>query len=764
MARVQTQYQGEGEKLQVVRSPMLQPAQARYDPNASGAFQLAKALGAIDTEGLARQVNNVAAAKAIEDRQAAETYANSMTVEELGKKVKDGSMLPSQSPAFIGALQHIHGENSQSTFERDTLSKIQSGELKFESPAEMDKYLTEGRNGALEGQSKYTVAGFDKGYAGFREKAINANTAAMNKAATEHGVQESSDNLGNVLLQVTDKNFKGDPAQALVNRYQLLRKTSLLRDDAAKEALSGLMATIASSGNTALAKSFLDKKLDNGVTVRAVLGNAHAATYVQHSEAQFDKVERQRVDVELRPFLDKADKGELDTKALEEWAVKNEKYVTTSTLHSITSANRAANDRLQRDLAKGQVLAAAEASEHAANQNVEVAIKSGNLAFLPQQKVMTPTGEMKDFNTKEAAQRILTEDVQRKNMSLGKATEYWATNNVENPEWQKEIQAGASNVASVGWNYDGKNIGQLNPQGQKAVETFMRVNTTHPGYAEKLVGSKKDYETLSNIQFLVEKGGMPNVSDAAALVNQVNRADISPSDYGSMAKTVHSAVDDVVNPHWYSGRVAWFDGLFGNTEVNLTSVASDIRKRSELLVMSGQVKDAATAVKMSVEYLSNPRVTTKINNTLYFNKDLPQLPDSDTPSKWMERFIKEVPEKAARDQQMKGDIRLEPNSSGGFTSWIGGQPLIDKNNRVMVFRKEDISSWADGALKGDLYAKQADANYKLWLDAERKKLGDQMKKLGQAGSNSVDITINSDLYSRKTYERLLKEGKITQGK
>lgn len=759
MARVQVQYQGRGEQLQANAPTMITPVRARFDPNDSGAFQLAKALGALPVEQLGNQVRAVASAKMTEDRQAAEAYANSITVDELGKRIKDGSMLPSQSPAFIGALQHIYGENSQASLERDTLSKIQTGELKFTSPDEMEAYLVKGRNQALEGQSKYTIAGFDKGWNGFREKALNANTQVTNQASVERGIQEASDNLGNELLRVKDPSFKGDPAAALVARYQLLRKTSLLRDNAAKEALSGVLASIAGSGDQALLDSFLNQKLDNGVTVKAVVGDVKSVTLQQHAEQQNDKAQRQRVDVELRPFLEQADKGELDGKKLEEFAAKNEKYVTTATLHAITSGNRAAQERALRELQRAQMVAAAERSESEADQVTRAAISNGNLAFLPQQKVVTPTGEVKDYDTKKAAQRILAEDVARTNMPLGKATEYWATNNVENPEWQKEIQAGASNVASVGWSYDGKNIGQLNPQGQKALETFMRINTTHPAYAEKLVGNGKDYKAMSDIQFLMEKGGFPNVNDAAALVNQVARADIKESDYGTMSKAVKAAVDDIVDPHWYSGTVGWFNGLFGNSQVNLTSVAADVRRRSELLVMSGQVKDAQAAVKASVEYLANPAVTSKINNTLYFNKDLPSVPKGEDPAHWMERFIKEVPGKIATDQKISGDVRLEPNQSGGFTAWVGGQPLIDSKNQVVTYRKDEVSKWSSDALSADRYKATADANFEAWQKSERIRILKNAKDLGITPFVPGADPINKFL-TRDIYDRLVREGKV----
>jgi hypothetical protein len=754
--RVQVAYQGRQEQPQALAPEMIQAQRARFDPNASLGFQLAKALGAVNTEGFGQQATAIAQAKAQEDRAAAERYANSMTVEELGKKIKEGSLLPSQSPTFVAALQHIYGENTQQGFERDTLSKIQTGELKFNSPQEMEQYITDHRNEALSGADPYTTAGYDKGFAPMREKLINANTQVVNQQTVERGIQESADNLGNLYAQTKDPNFKGDRAGSLVARYQLLRKTSLLRDDAAKEALGGLAAQIATDGDQATLNDFLNRKLDNGITVRSVLGDVKSVGLEQHAEAMNDKNNRQRVDVEVRPFLDQSDKGELDEEKFRQWATQNERWVSSPMLHGVINANRAAQERAQRALDKARLLAVAAQSEDNAHQAVTAAVRTGTFSTLPELQVISPTGESKKYDSEKAAQQVIQQDVDQRKLTVEKATELWTTNNVVNPQWQREVQGGASNVASVGWAFDGKNIGQLNQQGQRALDTFMRINATNPGYAQKLVGSEKDYKTMSDIQFLIERGGFPNVSDAAALVNQANRAGIERPDYANITKSVAGAVDSVVNPGFFDSKVSWFKGLFGNDQTNLTSVSSTIRRRAELLVLSGQVPDAGAAVKATVEYLADPKVTTKINNTLYFNKDLPEVPKGESPSGWMERFIKEVPAKLAKDEKLGGDVRLEPNQSGGYTAWIGGVPLHDPSGALITYRKDEVSKWIDTTMKADRYTAIQDKNYELWRDRMRVEWGkDHAKRdlLPGAGQGWL-----AGFVTRKTYDQFVKDG------
>ncbi|UHX60390.1 hypothetical protein RsoPWR2_47 [Ralstonia phage vRsoP-WR2] len=759
MARVQTDYRTRGTGLQDISPPMLQPQQAGLDNGAAeSAARLAQALGAVDLSPLvtAKRYQDV------EEAEKARAYANSLTVEELGKQIKDGTLMASHSPVFRATVEHIHGENTLNTFERDTLSKLTRGELKFDTPQAMDEYLTKYRNEALTGSSKFTTAGFDKGYGTFRERAIAVNVKVADEEAVKRGSQEASDNLGNLTLQVTDPMYKGDAAQAIVDRYQLLRKTSLLRDDAAKEALSGVAANLAASGNKALLGSLLDKKLDSGVSVKAALGDLKAIQFTQHAEREYDQAQHQRIDVEIRPFVEQADKGELKRDAFDKWGAANEKYVTTPTIHAIIKGNEAAIERQQKLIAQNALLAQAEATQAQATQAARTAIDQGNLAFLPQQKVMTPQGEQKNFDTKAAAVPYIQERIARENMPFGKQVEFWSTNGVENPEWEKQIKGGLSNLASAGWTFDGKTIGQLNNQGQAAIDTFIRINSTNPGYAEKLVGGDKDYKKLSDIQFLMEKGGFPNVNDAAALINQIDRADIKASDYGSMKQKVASSVDDVVNQHWYSGATSWFSGLFGNDQVNLTAVSADIRRRAELLVMSGQVPDANAAVKATVEYLANPAVTTRINNTLYFNKDLPVVPKGEDTGQWMGRFIKDVPQQIAKANNL-GDARLEPNQYGGFTAWTGGVPMTDGTGKVVTYTRDDISKWVDNTITADRHKAAADANFKSYQDRLVKELRDEKQKDPYVMERMFDATANGmwwnrQLYSREGYEQVLRDG------
>ena len=700
MARQQVGYNPGAEALRPTVSPnytMIQPQSAESILSENKGFQLASALGspavqkAIETFGISREEK---------DKAAGQAYANSKTVDELKQEIESGDLAASHSPVFNATVQHIYGENTQSKFERETISKLNTGELKFDDPAQLEEYLVNGRNEYLTGADKFAIAGFDKRWGQFREAAQTAHAKMKDAEAVDRAVSEAQDNLWTVTQQVLSPEFKGTKEEAaakIVDRYKFLSDTSsLLRNDQKKEALKGLMAQMVSTGDVALVDAMLNSKLDNGLTVGSVLGGS-AITTLKSSVVSFDnKNQHERINNEVLPYLKLADQGELKGKKAEEfenWYFNNKKYVTPSTYMGITNTQQASEARAQAAAQKALLISKAEETVNVAQQNTVATIEQGGYAFLPQQKVMTTTGDVTDFKQKEFATDYIQKRVADTRMPFDKQVQFWSTNGLQNPEWEKTVQSGVSNLASVGWTYDGKNVGQLNPQGEAALNQYLQIAAVNPAEADKYAG--KDADLLSDIKFMVEKGGMPNINDAAKFVNQVRTRGIKSTDIGSMKESVKSAVDDIVNPSWYSSSANYIGSFFGgNQDVNLTAIQADIRRRSELLVLSGQVPDAKAAVRATVEYFSNPAITSKINNTVYFNKDLPTVPKNESQVEWMERFIEQVPGKIANDQKLDGSrIRLEPDQSGSFTAWAGNVPLTDANGKIVSYSKGQISQW-----------------------------------------------------------------------
>ncbi|WP_143684842.1 hypothetical protein [Variovorax sp. KK3] len=319
-----------------------------------------------------------------DDEAAAQKWAQSMTVGELGKAVKEGRMMPSQSPVFVGTVQHIWGANSHEAGLRDIQSKLTKGELKFNTPAEADQYLTEWRNTTLAGQSKYAQAGFDKAYGQTREKLMDGVNHQNDKEWVDTAAVQATDFLANTVSKVTGADFGGSPQDAakhVLDQYQLMRHTMTLPEGVRKGALQDVLTRLAGSGHTGVLNVLLDSKLEDIGSVRGFIGETKALTLTNQATSTNDGVQRQRIDEEALPWYQAADKGELNVEKLRAWGTSegNKKYVSAAFIAAIENANQAALARQQRELRASALQIEAGRLEADAQQRTLAAFRGGRL-------------------------------------------------------------------------------------------------------------------------------------------------------------------------------------------------------------------------------------------------------------------------------------------------------------------------------------------------------------------------------------------------
>jgi hypothetical protein len=761
MPRVQAEYQQRVTAPQAVSAPIIQAEQFSADPNSSSAFRLASALGIADTRPLMNGLADDAKAK---DEASARAWANSMTIDELGARIKGGGMLPSQSPVYVATVQHLYGENSMNQIENKMASDLSSGELKLNSPEEVDKYLTTARNDHLSGQSPYTIAGFDKGWNKLRESMITANTRMQDKEYTAHGIATATESLATAATKEATGTIE-EQAGNYIGLYQMLISGHvLMTPEARREALRGSLAAAAGAGNKALVDAVLASKLDNGETVSGVIGPEQGISLSNHADQKHKQVANQRVDTEIRPFLMGADKGLLDVKKFDDFVGRNEEYITTSTYHHIISTNDRAVELLKKQNAAAVFQAAIARSDQDARRAIGAALATGTLSQLPQQKVLGRDGSLEDAKQVEIAQEILEQQ------TYGSPEERmgaYSRNNVPDEALKTRLLGGLANLATVGWKYDGKNIGEVSPVGTAAFDEFIKVNKVNPDYAKNLVGEKA-YGTLSEIEFMNVKGGAGGVKEAARVVNEANQSGITHEDFDKNYKvSVNAAVNAVVNPGFWSGTQAWWHGLFGNETPNLTVIHGLIRKHTELLVRSGV--EPSMAVETSVKYLADPSRSTKINNTVYPNSALPTVPEGEQIGKWMERYKKEIPQKISEDLHVESkNIVLMPQSTGAFIAMNGGLPVHDKDGYTIQFTKEEFQQWVSTTMKREAQWAAMEADPRKKIDAANHKLfkarleremikqlpTDSLPGAGEGMRNGVLNTVGS----WESHARFIKEG------
>lgn len=702
-----------------------------------------------------------------DDENRAKAWANSLTVEELGKKVKSGEMLASESPVFAATVQHIYGRNQYDALERDVIGKVTTGEMVFKDAGAVDAYLTQARNDLLQDQGEYTIAGFDKGFTGLRPKMMDAVSKYNDKQYVEEAAIQSGDALRNRLLHVTAEGYSGthqDAAADIIQEYQFLRLSKTLPDAAAKDTLKETLAAAAASGRPQLVEAMLAAQLPDLGSVRGFLGEQTAITLGGQAGAQFDQQQRQRIDEESAPWYEQASAGTMSEQKFREWATSepNKKYTTAAFVQSLIDRNAAAIEAGQRDMQKASMQAAIDASEAEARARVDAALTNGTLfeaqgTNTPQ--VLKANGETKDFDVKGYAEQSLK--ARTANMPFDQQVSAWAMNGLAHPDWDNQLKAGLHNLASIAVDSKGKPTGQLNEASQKALALFRELDGTNASYARQIAGDTA-YNRFSDITFLTHLGRTPE--DAAAIAANASSGVVIGSDVGKTVGKIQSAAAELVGNPWY--KPAWFTRYFGdNTSHNTVQVAGMVRRYATLLAHSGQYGDADSAINAAAQYLGDPKVSAKINGTLYLRSELPQVPQGGTQEEWVGRFITEGPKaEAVRRGFNAEEMRLEYNpATKGFTPMMGGLPMLaEDGTTVLTYTREGMQDWFTKTRKADIQKAVVDKGFTTFQSRINNEIG-HLQRTDKYVMERYDPTyygqgLNRQILSREAYERIVKDG------
>lgn len=694
-----------------------------------------------------------------EEARRATAWANSMTVDELHKHVSEGRMMPSESPVFNATVQNIWGRNALESLERDTLSRLSKGELKFTTPQELDAYLTEARNSALSGRDKYAVAGFDRQYNQLKDKLSRTVVSMADKQAVEQAATLATDSMANVLNKVTTPEFQANPkgaADEVMAHFDLLRKTSVLPEGAVEGALQDALVRAAGSGHVGLVSELLGREVSGRGTLRSILGADKAATIEAQAGAKFDSAQRQRVDEESLPHLLAAKEGRLDPDKFLEWATgdANKKYTSASMIASVLSSNEAAKAQLQVQLQKAQIAAAVEQSEHSARSQVDAAIGEGRLWEImgtntPQ--VVTDSGKTKDFDVKAYAEQSIAR--RTAGMPMEQQVSVWSQNGLINPDWKNQLQAGLFNLATIGVDSKGKPQGQLNEAGKLSIELFKKLDSISPDAARQTAGEEA-YKRFSDIAFLTKLGRDP--SDAAAIASNAASGAITNSDTPGIVKKVNSAVDDLVKGPWY--KPDWAASLMGdNTSANTSQVTGTLRRYATLLAHSGQYGSAEEAVSAAAAYLKDPAVSVKVNGTLYMRSEMPTPPSGGgSAEEWLEKYLDAVPKARAKELGFDAnEVRLEYDPTAkGYRAMVAGVPLTSPEGGVMVVSRNDIQKWYGEERQRNIAATATSNTYEAYTSRMTREIAQRRDEKGMV----YGLGPWAYLLKRETFDRIHKDG------
>lgn len=667
--RVQVESGVRAEALQTVPVPKAQAVTPRFDPNESQAFQLATALGAA-----APQIDRLYQSSLQDVKEDARAFANSMTPEDLRKKIDNGEIPMWKSPLWAATVQHVAGDNAAKGIFRDAQSKVATGEI--QSQKELDDYITTRRNEMLGGKSRYEVTGFDKNYPALKNSVDNQLNAENTKRLEVKGLEVATEDLSNAASEITGEAFNGktnqDRVAYVLQKYNMHRTARTLNDDTAKKALDGVILSLAAAGQKELVDEFIKSKLpNNGPTIEAFLTP-------------------QRV-LQLRNTAE-------------------------------TNWNQA-----QRETAQRVVQAEADTIINAANTQADELVAQQNGAAMPDITVPTTTGGTKTIKGVDIVEGALQRQIAANpEMPFDQQVRLYKNNGIINQAWKKDFSTAVYNLGEITIDAQGKPSGQLLKPTIDALERFSIARQVSEQYAKDLVG-EDNYKILNKIQALRE-AGVPDVNMAAGFVNQINRRQYEPVTWGNIKKDVTTAIEDIKSPGFFSMRFfsELFRGEFGEGSKNIIPIQGNLQELAEAYVQARIAPDGKAAVRMASDYMAKSVV--QVNNTLYMRSDLPKVPKGEDEIAWFEKYQKEVLIPRLKSMGLDpsvSDLTLLPQK-GGQPSYVianRAMPIPGVNGGAMVVTQAEIEKWVEGSInqRNTISAEEADTNLKRKQQREERR-------------------------------------------
>ena len=661
--RAQVGYNPTPELVQVLANPNRQDIQVRNDQMSNKSMQLAAQLGA---QGPA--INKVWDYVAEGEREDAANTVNSMSREDLAAGIKDNSLNRVFSPVYNATLKNLHYANTAAGLQRDTLTKLTTGELSFDNDPEhmkgtaeyrtgdqkLNQYLLEQRNNTLAGADKFGVAGFDKNWTQFVAQAQTSNAQILAKRQVENGIATANDTLRNAIAgPMTDDQLQSN----FLKSWAVVTEKSgpLLTDAAKKESLKDITYELAKQGHTSGLNKILDTKLDNGISVRAVLGGKEAAQLEYTASAILER---------------KQNKAEVD-------------MLKTASVESVNQNHQ----EIANLVSQGRGYAAPK-----------------------EQRYLKPDGTWGYQSTSEDVYRAV--DQKTKGMSLAGRIGEFNTQGIVDVQSQNTIQAGINNLSSITWNAEGKQVGEYNPQFDEAFKTYQTAKMVDPAYAGKLAGDGA--KMFEDVEILRQTMGM-DTQGAALVVAQARNNPTYINGNDKITKQVDKVVNDL-NP-------SWFGNLFGTDYItgNVSNIRADVKRSAELMIAQGADPDKVLTDLGT--YLQ--KNTANINGSLIYLRSVPSSSRSSEIAGGSVTQLKRLHEQIGTDIAMTNghdpkDVQMSVSKDGGlYTFTVQNQPIII-NNRPMVLTKSQVEDWMERDFenyKTDKRLQPARDSYEMFIRA-----------------------------------------------
>lgn len=641
------------------------------------------------------------------DTTEADAFFNSMKLGDVGKLVKEGKLPVDSSPVFRARVEHNYGSNYLAQVTRDAQEKLANGEFSVEgrSPQEgFETYITDARNKFLEGASKYTVAGFDKNYNAtklkFEEVISNQNTAERMMEA-QGSVTESAYNNLSTFVKADALGVKSVEAGGIAKVVTSVRAELDQTHQSPfnrKGVFANLATEIATLGDPAALKEYMDTDLGNGLTIEKVIsgrnpeiGRKFRADAATAQASLYRKEGERHHDV----YTQQAERGELDVEEFNRVRPTFEPYMDWGDLVARNQARRESmsrdNDRAGRvlvynntvnkynDAAYNSVLETQATGNVVRGEDLEVTTVSGGSQTLKREEFIT-----------DAIDKVAGEDP-------AKRARLYASYNYVDKRSKLELSQLVSNINNTA-NKDGK----LPESAAESYKLFQLYDKTNPAYTKFLMGDAA-YTTAQELSLHVQMGD--SLDQGASLIRLVNQSGLDTTNVSTrkLAESVEVKMADVMSRSWMQNVSTKIfsnpterdlflgdDAMYGGLEMT-----NAVTRRAKALVLSGQAATAEEAIRTSFESLKSSGAMVKANERMYWRSDLPsKLPDNMQPPEAMQVFREMVRTKLGGDQQFADveNILLVPNRNGSFTVKVRDQkgnifiPHVGANPLVYTLR------------------------------------------------------------------------------
>ena len=678
------------ELTQVKASPNLQDVQVRKDPN-SKAQQLWAQFGNLEP-----QLKETQKLLDVSDKQRAEEFVNSMTTSELSQKIQNGEISHAQSPVFNAAVNKAHYNNIAQDTERETLRKLTAGEFKdqFVSDPEsarwnpdgspnpkfqdgnqkLEKYLLEQRAQLVQGADKFGIAGFDKNWQPFVEKALKSNSEKLANEAIAFG---ASTMTGQFVRSVAGEGTPEEKAARFMDAYQLNKhiapNPTILRNTV-MNALNGL----ADAGDVGSITKILNQPLDNGLTVGSTLQTKDGQSYADN-------------------LLAKA-------------SLRSEQ-------HAMRAQIQAGRDAAQND-------------DIARNEKLKQAFTDGTLYSAPTVvSKLQPDGTRVDQSQESDIMSTLKAGTA--NMDLkGRLLSYQRAGRID-PESKNQISAAVTNIGSLYTEDPKKQAGTLNQQFDNGFGIWKTALSVDPSgkLARDVAGSESNYKVLNSVDQLMRIRGFTK-EQAAGFVSKAMGSATYLDSNPQVAKSA-SKVLETLNANWFATAIGLSDP---NAIYNIENIKKETIESINTLVASGMGVD--DAIKSTKDDLAHNIIN--LNGNLVYARSLPSIPEAADGivggsialnKRWLEEVGGMAAHKAGHDPK-EVQMMVAPDGSA-VTLMMRGSPLTTKDGLQFVYPVQKIEDW----MRKDLPVARLDNMQAPELEAFRRKLF--MSSIAQ-NSNSFD--------------------------